>query len=156
MHNAPAVSYPVGRSRFQGGLIGLTTLGAAVAGLLWYHQADPVVWLRWLFAFTLGLTGSAAANFWYRAPTGTLSWDGRVWSWDCGKAPISGVVTVYLDLQYFMLLSLRTDVGERIWLWPERRNEAIYWNALRQAVFSRGATANPNDTSVIVDLTDRR
>jgi hypothetical protein len=156
MHNAPAVSYPVGRSRFQGGLVGLATLGAAIAGLLWRHQAAPVAWLQWLFAFTLGLTSFAAASSWYRAPTGTLCWDGRVWSWHCVKAPINGVVTVYLDLQYFMLLGLRTDVGERVWLWPERRTEARYWNALRQAVFSRGASANPNDASAIVDLTEPR
>ncbi len=154
MHNAPAVSYPVGRSRFQGGLVGLATWGGTIAGLLWRHQTDPVVWLQWLFAFTIGLTSYAAARFWYRAPTGTLRWDGRAWSWYSGKAPISGAVTVYLDLQYFMLLSLRTEGGERIWLWPERRTEARYWNALRQAVFSRGAKVNPHDASARVSPTE--
>ncbi len=154
MHNAPAVSYPVGRSRFQGGLVGLATLGGAIASLLWHHQADPVVWLQWLFAFTLGLTSYAAARFWYRAPTGTLCWDGRAWSWYSVKVPISGVVTVHLDFQYFMLLSLSSEGGEQIWLWPERRTEARYWNALRQAVFSRGANANPRDACARVDLAE--
>jgi hypothetical protein len=128
-------------------LVGLATLGGAIAGLLWRHQADPAQWLQWLFAFTLGLTSYAATHFWYRTPTRTLCWDWRAWSWFSGEAPISAVVTVYLDLQYFMLLSLRSEDGERIWLWPERRTEVMYWNALRRAAFYRGAKANPHDAS---------
>lgn len=145
MHGAPAVSYPVGRSRFQGWLVGLTGLGGTVAGLLWRHQADPAGWRQWLLALTLLCVCALAADAWRRSPRGSLRWDGQTWSWTAVDASVCGVLTVHLDLQFCLLLSLRLDTGARIWFWPERGAEVMAWNALRRAVFSRIARVQAPD-----------
>jgi hypothetical protein len=154
MHNAPAVSYPVGRSRFHGCLLALVGLGGAVAGLVWNHQAHPVGWQQWFYVVTLALTCFVAAQVWHRTPKGSLQWDGQAWNWICGQTSKSGALTAHLDLQFCMALSLRTDAGTRIWLWPERWVEAVHWIGLRHAVFSRGAKASVQDSSGKIGLTE--
>ena len=80
MHNAPSVSYPVGRCAFQR----VTWLVlAAVAGavmVVWFMQ-QPVTW-------PMCLSGAAALGGLFlgwrslRTQSGILTWDGQVW---CGK-----------------------------------------------------------------------
>lgn len=137
MHSAPAVSYPVGRSRFQGWLIGLTGLGGVLLVLLWTNVADTVGWRQWLLGITVLGSCYLAGAVWWHSSSGSLRWDGQAWSWQMANASTSGMLTVHLDLQFVLLLSLRPSPDTRIWLWPERRSQAVRWNALRQAVFSR-------------------
>lgn len=140
MHSAPAVSYPVGRSRFQGWLLVLTGLAGMLVGLIWFRQSDLAGWRQGLYAATLLVTCVIAVQAWRRSPCGSLRWDGQAWSWTERDVSVCAEVTVHLDLQFFLLLRLRTDTGSRIWLWPERRAAVTRWNALRRAVFShRGA-----------------
>jgi hypothetical protein len=139
MHNAPAVNFPVGRSRFQGYLVGSVGLGGAVVGTLWSYQPNPVGWRWWLFAVTLVATGLVATRAWLQAPTGCLRWDGQAWNWTSGVTSIGGALSVVLDLQFCMVLCLRTAGGERFWLWPQRQMDPTRWDALRRAVFSRGS-----------------
>lgn len=141
MHSAPAVSYPVGRSRFQGLLVGLIGMMGAVLGLLWRQQADLASWRQVLFFMTLLGACVLAFEAWRRSPLGTLRWDGQAWSWACGEPPVCGRVSVHLDLQFCMVLRLRTDSGRQIWLWPERRTALERWNPLRRAVFARAGVA---------------
>ena len=155
MHSAPAVSFPVGRSRFQGWLVGLTGLTGAVGGLLWRYQAEPAGWRQWLFALTLLCACALAAGAWFRSPRGHLRWDGQAWSWTSAERSVGGVLTVHLDLQFFLLLSLRLDAGSRIWFWPERGAELTAWNALRRAVFSRAAPIHAPDLGSDVDWARR-
>ncbi|WP_114973155.1 hypothetical protein [Rhodoferax ferrireducens] len=137
MHSAPAVSYPVGRSRFQGWLVGVTGVGGVVSGALWRYQSNPAEWQQWLFAMTLLGACLVAAVTWNRSPRGTLRWDGQVWRWASLGASVEGLVTVHLDFHSSLVLSLNTDTGTSLWLWPERRADAARWNDLRRAVFSR-------------------
>jgi hypothetical protein len=155
MHSAPAVSYPVGRSRFQGWLVGLTCSGGVLAGLLWRYQTGLAGWRQWLFAMIMLGTSVAAARAWRRAPQGSLRWDGQAWSWTARDASVCGVLAVHLDLQFCMVLSLRTDTGARRWFWPERRAEVALWQALRRAVFSRGGADQPPDAGADVDWAHR-
>ena len=136
MHNAPAVSFPVGRSCFQGWLLGLISLIAVLAGWLWCFQADSIGWRQGLFLLILLTTLAGAVRAWRRTPTGSLRWDGQVWRWSRVDAPVSGVLVVHLDLQFCLVLSLRQVNGVRIWLWPERRADVTRWDALRRAVFA--------------------
>lgn len=152
MHSAPAVSYPVGRSRFQGWLVSMAGLAGMVAGLLWRQQADLAGWRQWIFAVTLLGACVVAVQAWRRTPRGSLRWDGQAWSWTSVDVSACGVVTVHLDLQFFLLLSLRTDTGVRLWLWPERRAEVTRWNALRRAVFSRRGAAQAQTVNAEADL----
>ena len=147
MHSAPAVSFPVGRSRFQGWLVGLTGVGGVLAGMLWLVAVDAIGWRQWLMAILLSGAGTVAWVAWRRSPAGRLHWDGQVWRWTTAIASVSGRLTVHHDLQSCLVLSLRTELGVRIWLWPERRSEAALWHALRQAVFSRGGTLHVLDAA---------
>ena len=155
MHSAPAVSYPVGRSRFQGSLVGLAGLAGTVTGLFWYRQADPVGWRQALFAMTLLAVCSVAVQSWRRSPQGYLGWDGQAWSWTRADGSVCGLVKVHLDLQFCLVLSLRTDSGSRLWIWPERRAELALWHALRCAVFSRGGAGQARDASSNADWVHR-
>lgn len=149
MHSAPALSYPVERSRFQGWLLGLTGLGGVLTGLLWQAAADPIGWRQGLFAMALPVTFMAAVWSWRHSPHGNLCWDRQTWSWLSGGAdPVSGSLAVHLDFQFFLLLSLRSDRGTRIWLWLQRNSDASAWNALRRAVFSRGNAVSCQDARV--------
>ena len=138
MHSAPAVSYPVGRSRFQGWLLLGLGLGASVTGAFWLGQVDTAGWRQGLFAGVLLGTCGAAALAWRRSARGILRWDGQAWHWTGADASTPVRLTVHLDGQFVLLLSLRPDSGKRLWLWPERRVDMVHWNALRRAVFSRG------------------
>lgn len=139
MHSAPAVSYPVGRSRLHGWLVLGLGLGASLTGAWWLRQVDAVGWRQWLFfGVLLGACGAAAVA-WRHSARGTLRWDGQAWHWNGAVALTPGALTVHLDGQFFLLLGLRSDTGKRLWLWPERRLDVTRWSALRRAVFSRAA-----------------
>lgn len=135
MHNAPAVSYPVGRSRFQGQWLGgLTTLGC-LAGVWWWSVVDTPGWRQGLYFVVLLLTVVASFRAWWRSPSGVLAWDGEAWRFG---GTYGGKVRLHLDLQFCMLLCLQSDAegAGRLWLWPERRTAPAAWLALRRAVMS--------------------
>ena len=136
MHNAPAVSYPVGRSHFQDCLLGGTALISVLAGVLWFYVSDLVGWRLGLYAITLVGTGALAIQAWRHTPHGVLRWDGQAWRWTTEVASVGGVLTVHLDFQFCLLLSLRTDAGAWLGLWPQRQTDTAHWHALRCAVFS--------------------
>lgn len=140
MHSAPAVSYPVGRSRFQGWLLAATALLGVLAGLLWCDASGRPGWRQGLYALALLAAGGAAFHAWRRTPPGLLRWEGQCWHWRTEAASVSGVLLPHLDFQFCLLLSLRTDAGARLWLWPERQLDRPQWHALRCAVFSRRRT----------------
>lgn len=139
MHSAPALIYPVGRSRFHGWLLGLTSLGGLPAGFLWKYQADPAAWRQGLFAITVLIVAWVAVQAWRHSRRGSLNWDGQAWNWADDTGGLSGRVSVHLDLQFCLLLCLRSEDGTRLWLWPERGSDVALWHALRRAVFSPGA-----------------
>ena len=144
MHDAPAVCYPVGRSFFHGVLVGIAGLVGILTGMVWFAGTSPTSWRQWLFATVLLATWSAACEVWRRGPQGSLSWDGRIWAWSVDQALVKGRVLVHIDFQAWMVLSLRTEQGVTIWLWPEKRSDALSWDPLRRAVFARiGAGASP-------------
>lgn len=148
MHRAPALSFPLGRSRFQGALVILTGLTSALVGLLWYVAADSFGWRQGLFALIFLSVFVVALESWRHAPAGILRWDGQSWSWIGVQATVGGRLRAHLDLQFCLVLSLRPDSGRRIWLWPERRRDERHWNALRRAVFARdGASLGQIATS---------
>lgn len=138
MHSAPAVSYPVGRSRFHGGLLLLITLTGLLVGLLWLAQADLAGWRQALFAITLLVLSLVATRAWLNAPRGQLEWDGLVWRWTRDKTSVYADLRVHFDFQVFLVLSLSSPSRHaRIWLWPERHACVAQWDALRRAVFSQ-------------------
>lgn len=136
MHNAPTVSYPVGRSHFQACLLALIVLAGLIVDLCWSSQA-LWGWRQGGVGVSLCLAAVLALHEWQRTPQGTLTWDGEVWCFNEGQQAVIGGVTVPLDLQFILLLRLTPIKGPSLWFWAERRRQAPLWVALRRAVFSR-------------------
>ncbi len=144
MYNAPAVSYPVGRSHIQRVITGaLLVLALGVLGF-WCYQAPHLAWPQglglglWLAAALLAIRDDS------RTPQGHLSWDGREWHWT--SAGQSWVVQIrpQLDAQQWMLLALRGASPGLHWLWLVRESDPLQWDALRRALWAQGKTGVAN------------
>ncbi len=136
MYNAPAVTYPVGRSHFQlvltvaVGLAGATALGVWWLSSVAHGIAHGLGWVFWLVFCGWAL--------WHclHTPQAQLAWDGQGWRLQLGA--LSAVVTpqVILDVQHSMLLCLRPAAGLSVWVWPEQQAQRERWLALRRALFN--------------------
>ncbi|MDD2924188.1 hypothetical protein [Rhodoferax sp.] len=145
MHHAPAVSYPVGRSRFHGLLVWAVIMALVAALTAWTLQADAVL-ARHVVAAVLGLlTAAGALRQWWLTPVGNLTWDGQDWRWTSGGDPQVVDVAVVLDGQSALLLCLRTPRQQLSLVWPERRMAPPRWLALRRAVFARQSAHSGRD-----------
>lgn len=136
MHYAPAVSYPVGRSRFQALLIvGVSFIGF-VTLLAWTWQTAQTfaqqfgAWLLWLLSFAYAAIG------WWRSPLGKLQFKNGEWNWigKAGTQPVKTVVT--LDFQHTLLLAARGSQTSTRWLWLEQRCQPQCWITLRRAAYA--------------------
>ncbi|PKO61055.1 MAG: hypothetical protein CVU24_10345 [Betaproteobacteria bacterium HGW-Betaproteobacteria-18] len=136
MYNAPAVSYPVGRSHFQVFLTLAVVLAGAVAQTTWWllsaghgvgHVLGCLLWLA--------ISGWAV---WYglHTPQAQLVWDGQCWMWRSGTASQVVVAQVILDGQHNLLLCLQPQSGAAWWVWPAQQTQPERWLALRRALFS--------------------
>lgn len=140
MHDAPAVSYPAGRS-FVAGATMFLAWAAGCAGLVAWRvqaQATPVAFAA--AAAVLMAGGIFAWRAWLRSPRGMLSWDGLGWTWAGASAAQPGAPEVALDAQRLMLLRWRGGAGAAQWLWLERRAQPARWDDLRRAVYSRASS----------------
>jgi hypothetical protein len=73
-------------------------------------------------------------------PEGYLCWDGQDWQWIGTGGPMSGALTVHLDVQSHLLLAFTPSRGRLIWCWTERGKAPTCWADLRRAVYSRAKT----------------
>ena len=155
MHNAPAVSFPVGRSRFQAWFLSVAWLAGAAACAYWASGMDTMGW-RQGFALAMpiaaGVVAWASWVHWQRSARSTLRWDGQCWRLETPAAtsamvpalattltpPLSltGDLAVHLDFQSFLLLSMRLESGGTRWLWLDPCAELNHWQAFRRAVHS--------------------
>ena len=135
MHSAPAVSYPVGRSRFQAGLLLALGMSGVLSGLLWGEPSGLSSGRQLVFTLLFFAAWLNAANAWRRSPAGHLRWDAKAWSWMAEQTKPCAGLKVHLDLQFCLLVSVVLRDGKRMWFWPERRADGLQWPALRRAVF---------------------
>jgi hypothetical protein len=141
MHNAPAVTYPAGRSFFAFAAMLAIWFLAAAGVALWSVQVQWTL-LRMALAFAvLAATAAIALRSWLRTPAGTLSWDGLGWTWTGAKAEgDAGTPEVALDAQRLLLLrwwGSARHARHAQWLWLERSARPALWDDLRRAVYSR-------------------
>ena len=141
MHNAPSVSYPVGRCAFQRWLyvfLMVLTLAVLLAWVL--SQGLTFVWCAAAIAAALG------AFLGWRAlgQTATLTWDGQVWclhDQDLGHEDALGEVHVAVDVQKALLLrwlpASDTLNMKPQWLWVGSQSADNCWQDLRCAVYQR-------------------
>lgn len=145
MHNAPAVSYPVGRSRFHAVLICCASFIGAAALLAWAIQTDQThakqtgAGLVWL------LSSAWAAFAWRRTPTGVLQFTGDVWNWTspAGAQPVT--IDLALDLQRTLLVVARGTQSRARWLWLEQGLLPQRWIHLRRAVYAARRPSGRHD-----------
>jgi hypothetical protein len=135
MHNAPAVSYPVGRSRFQGWLLSVVSFLGLVAAVVWFNQANAPDWRQWLMLSVVISVAFGAWWQWRQAVAGQLTWDGVVWNWTNGQASVPVQLTLIADVQRAMLLLLSgAQDNSRRWIWVDRDASLTRWLPLRRAV----------------------
>ena len=136
MYNAPAVTYPVGRSHFQAGLTLAVVVAGAFAQGAWgllsvaYGAGHLLGFLLWL------LVGAWALWSVLHTPRSQLVWDGQSWYRTAGTAILLERPQVILDTQHSLLLCVRQQGGATAWLWPTQRTQPERWLALRRALFS--------------------
>ena len=141
MHNAPSVSYPVGRCAFQALLfVGLNLFTSAVL-LAWaLHQGLDFVWCAAVaFNAIAAYLGWQALRY-----AATLTWDGQVWclhDQNSGQVEALGEVHVALDVQKALLLrwlpASDTLQAKPQWLWLGLQISDNRWQDLRRAVYQR-------------------
>jgi toxin CptA len=145
MHSAPSVSFPVGRSPFQGAVLLLVwLLGCGATGLWWFHSASPG-WRPAAAWLLLGAAGGFAAWNWRRTRSGVVRWDGQSWDWSGEPHAKAGAVQVSLDLQRCLLLRWKSGKASH-WLWLERDAGVERWDDLRRAVYSRARIEAPPES----------
>ena len=141
MHNAPSVSYPVGRCAFQRQLYLFFMLTAsAVLGLWALNQGFTRGWCAAaLFAVIGGVLGAFSLRF-----IATLTWTGQLWCLhdQSGQGPdVFGDVEVILDSQKTLLLRWQptsdTLTPSSVWLWLGVEQSSSRWQDLRCAVYQR-------------------
>ena len=133
MHKPPAVSYPVGRSRWQLILI-LSFLTLASLAMLALVQGIESASLQVFLLVVVVSIAAISLTSWRFSEIGILQWTGRSWHfsrWPDGIALNLGWV---LDMQFFMLVNVTTRDGKRAWLWIESRQSVPKWLAVRRAV----------------------
>ncbi|NCP40359.1 MAG: hypothetical protein GW848_07615 [Rhodoferax sp.] len=137
MHNAPVVSYPVGRSYFHAAVVVCMVFAGAANLLVWTVQPDlllarhTVAWLVWLLCLFFAAWG------WWRSPQGDLRFTGDSWQWVDPAQTQQVTLGVQLDLQQTLLVRT-SDAQSRVrWLWLAHARQPQRWLDLRRAVFAR-------------------
>ena len=136
MHRAPAVSFSVTQSRWHLRAIvalGLLALVCTLSFVLAQARVDwrtvvPIV----LTPTVLGVAIRARA----RAAHGVLNWDGQQWNWSGFSASQTCQLTLRMDFQFVMLVSVVADRGKPVFLWLEAAMGETHWRALRRAIVS--------------------
>jgi hypothetical protein len=104
MHNAPSVSYPLGRCAFQRWIYAFFVALTSVVLFAWaFNQGLTVVWGVAAMSTVLG----ACLGWRALGQPGTLIWDGQVWclqTQGSGHEDILGELSVVLDVQKALLL----------------------------------------------------
>lgn len=141
MHNAPSVSYPVGRCAFQRWLYLFFTVLASAALCAWaFIQGLSLIWCVAASAALLG----GCLGWQALRDVGMLTWDGQVWclhDQGLGFEDALGEVHVALDVQKALLLRWQptsdTLTAKPLWLWLGEQASASQWQDLRRAVYQR-------------------
>ncbi len=141
MHNAPSVSYPVGRCAFQRWLLSGFVLLASALLIAWaLNQGLSWVWFIAACATTVGIWQGWRAL----GQRGVLTWDGQVWclhDQGLGFEDALGEVHVALDVQKALLLrwlpASDTLQAKPQWLWLGLQSPDTRWQDLRRAVYQR-------------------
>jgi hypothetical protein len=150
MQHAPAVSFPLGRSRFLAACLIALWMAGALLTIIWCWQQSHWRWPQFLGLSSVLAAGVLARRWWRLQCLGALRWDGAQWTLDEQGASSTGQVSVLLDLQQHLWLGLRREAPlAQVWLWLEQGSDPARWSDLRRAVYSpaRSPDAEPEATA---------
>ncbi|MDO5626045.1 MAG: hypothetical protein Q4G71_15320 [Pseudomonadota bacterium] len=149
LKTAPAVTYPVGRSRRLALLLAAPWVLAALcllSVLVWPFANAPTAVGALLAVLVLLLNGWALRRFWRAQVVRQLIWDGQAWHLDAPVAQGSGEISVRLDVQHCLLLLYRAPGARRgTWLWADAAAYPQRWHLLRCALYSSGIGPNAQE-----------
>ena len=144
---APAVRFPVRRSRAVGGVLAAIALAGAAALLAWRQLGTDLAVVATVAGAAAWLAAAVGAWHWWCGQfCGELQWDGQQWRLDSllpGRSPVmlQCAPEVQWDLQGHLWVCVQEAQGrQRIWLWLESRQQPERWPDLRRAVYSRAGT----------------
>ncbi len=145
MHRAPAVNFPVKRSRLQVWLI-VCMSQLAVAGLVAFALAQPVLDARTgILALAVFVASSMALLGWRQSPQGDLRWDGQHWYWSgFAENPVCKL-RLLMDFQSFVVVNITAKGQAPLSLWLEAIPGDASWKRLRRAIVSSQAESNGKD-----------
>ena len=139
-HSAPAVVYPIGRSRFQFWFSWILRLAGLLLVLLWFLSTRRLDWRIGLGCAVVLVSGWALRQGWHNADNGgQLAWDGHCWRWESIQdQTVSGELelSVIVDLQQTMVVMLHSRNRSRLWFCAERSAFPERWMDFRRAVYS--------------------
>jgi hypothetical protein len=142
--NAPSVDFPVGRFFLGAYLVVGLSVATACVFVLSYFAGDFAGWraslmlLVWALASFCSIRAVMAGQ-----PQCWLSWDGNAWQ----VLPVAphemtqpciaeSAMSVHLDLQRYMLVSVFNASGLRQWFWVTHASFPDRWHGFRCAVYS--------------------
>ena len=144
MHNAPSVTYPVGRLLLERAFT-LALAGLALAATFTLVLSQPWGWGPALCLSSVLLAWAIQRRA-RPLSGGHLAWDGQAWWLSRDAVDQAGRVRVEWDLQGFLLLRfepLNESVSRRPWavggqwVWLARQADPATWADLRRAVYCR-------------------
>ena len=136
MHNAPAVSFPVGNGRVGLAVVTAVWSMAVVVVGVWLLQ-DRIDRIRLAAATATTVLAVVSVALARRSVgAGMLCWDGRDWNWLRGEMVTSGRLLPALDFQVLLLVRFVPHSGRAIWFWANRSAASTQWDAFRRAVVS--------------------
>lgn len=140
-HHAPAVVYPVHRSRVLGCLLAVVWCSGVGNLALWQATASVSPWPLAAALFAVMVAGGFAGTHWFKTPAGQLTWDGEQWHWDLHGEPafnFSGAaeLSIVVDVQFALLLLFQTKGLGKRWIWVERASKPERWMDLRRALYA--------------------
>ncbi len=139
MRDAPAVSYPVGRSSFQAGIALTLWLLGALACASWLAPMPHASWRLPLALAVWSGAGLFAALSWQRSILGLLRWTGEAWQLLLPQSVV-GTLLLHVDLQFGMLVEFRPLEDQALagsqWFWLARRSDPTQWHLMRVAICS--------------------
>jgi toxin CptA len=147
-HNAPAVVYPIGRSRFQLWFSLVLWLIGLLLVMLWCLSSRRLDWRIGLGCAAVLLSGWSLWWGWRTAATGQLSWDGISWRWENVRdQSVSGEMDLFVvvDLQQIMVVLIDGGIRKRLCLCAERSAFPERWLDFRRAVYSERRISNGPD-----------
>jgi hypothetical protein len=133
MRHPPEVQFLIGDSPWLQPLLLLASILASSQLINFVFLGEMPLWRSAALGVSFLMSLGYAWTWMNRQIHGVLHWDGTDWHWS-GFAECVCQLQLHLDLQSFMLVSVRSSGQAPAWLCLHRQQNPHHWIALRRAV----------------------